>query len=506
MNNQTPSLARRYAAKLGTNLFGMVFNFVNVSLIPRSLGPVAYGNFEFLLNFFQQITGFIDTGTSTAFYNKLSQRNEDLGLIRTEGKFVIIVFFVMLAGLAIVWQFGWQSKIWPKQEWEFILLAALLGYLAWVCEVFRKVVDAFGCTIRGEITMVAARAAGVVATVILFLCSWLSLTNQFLKELIFYGVLIIILAWIVIRHWKKQLNTHSYSSSDRVVIAELWRYCSPLIVYALAGVITGLADRWLLQKYAGSEEQGFYALSFRVAGVSLVFTAAMTQLIMREYSRYHSQGNFEQMRRLFRRYVPMLYTLAAYFAAFISMQAETVVWILGGNNFVEAGPAMMLMALYPVHQTYGQMNAALLMATEKTRLYRNIGVMAMLTGLIATWFLLAPSDKGGLNAGSMGLSVKMVLIQFFAVNVQLWFNLKSLKLRFRYFFLRQIAVVTVLLLMAWLATTVVGMINLSRISGFIVAGIMYSTLVGLFVFKFPLSMGVNRAEFNALVKKRLKIV
>lgn len=506
MSIQSPSLMSRYAAKLGTNLFGMVFNFINVSLVPRALGPAAYGNFEFLLSFFQQITGFIDTGTSSAFYNKLSRRNEDVGLLRVYGRFVTAVFFAIVAGITFIWWCGLESALWPEQKWEFILLAALLGYLAWVSEVLRKVVDAFGCTIRGEVALVAARALGAFVVVSLFLVSWLSLETLFLKELLLYAMVACALGFIASRHWQQNLRTRSYSTSQHAVINEFWIFCSPLLVYASAGVVTGVADRWLLQRFAGSAEQGFYSLSFRVAAVSFVFTSAMTQLIMREYSRAHGQGNFEETRRLFKRYVPMLYTLTAYFAAFISLQADTVVWILGGNQFAAAGPAMMLMALYPVHQTYGQMNGALLFATEQTSLYRNIGVVAMSAGLVATWVMLAPSEEGGLEAGSFGLAVKMVMVQFVAVNVQLWFNLKNLELKFSDFFLHQIWVVVSLLLMAWLATTLTGSLSLSRISDFIVAGLTYTALVCIWVTMIPSSVGANRDELVILIDKLKQLV
>lgn len=501
MENKAPSLARRYLVKLGANAIGLVFNFVNVSIVPRTLGPAAYGNFEFLLSFFQQIMGFVDTGTSTAFYNKLAQRNEDIGLIRAYGKFVAVVFLLLIIGLAVIWMYGGESTIWPKQEWKFILLAALLCYLTWIHDVFRKVVDAFGCTIQGEFILVLSKVVGVLAVVGLFLASWLSLATLFLKELIFYAAVIVLLGSILMQYWRRQLHARSYATSDQLVMAELWVYCSPLLIYAFASVITGLADRWLLQRYSGSAEQGFYALSFRIAGVSFVFTSAMTQLIMREYSIAHGLGKMEQMQRLFKRYVPMLFTLTAYFSAFISMQAETAVWILGGREFAAAGPAMMLMALYPIHQTYGQMNGALLFATGKTKLYRNIGVGAMFVGLILTWGLLAPNDQGGLGAGSMGLAVKMVLLQLVAVNVQLWFNLKSLRLRFRFYLLHQIGVIAGLLLMAWLSIAIVGAFGLSRLNSFIASGLVYTILVGYAIFKIPVVVGINRTEIDVLLKK-----
>ena len=506
LKDQTPSLFLRYTAKLGSNIFGMLFNFINVSLVPRTLGPASYGNYEYFLSFFQQITGFIDTGTSAAFYNKLAQRNADLGLIRTYSKFVALVFVVIVLGLAVAWALGLKDVIWPGQDWQFILLAAGLCYLMWVQEVVRKMIDAYGCTIPGEFASVAARTAGVLAIVVLFLGSWLTLTTLFLKDLVFYLAMTALLGWIVIKHWRLHLRASAHATSGAMVVTELWTYCSPLLIYAFAGVVAGLADRWLLQRYSGSAEQGFYSLALRVAGISFVFTSAMTQLIMREYSIAHGQDDLEQTRRLFKRYVPMLFTLTAYFAAFISMQAETVIWILGGKSFAAAGPAMMLMAMYPVHQTYGQMNGALLFATGKTRLYRNIGVAAMVTGLILTWGLLAPSSEGGLAAGSLGLAIKMVFLQLVAVNIQLWFNLKDIGLKFRFYMLHQVGVVAGLLLLAWLATTAVAAFGMGRLGGFALSGMAYTLFASIAIWQLPVMVGATRADFDSLVKKFLPLV
>ena len=197
----------------------------------------------------------------------------------------------------------------------------------------------------------------------------------------------------------------------------------------------------------------------------------------------------------------MLFTLAAYFAAFASMQAETVIWILGGSNFAAAGPTMMLLAMYPVHQTYGQMNGALMFATGKTRLYRNIGVAAMVTGLILTWGLLAPSAEGGLAAGSMGLAIKMVLLQLVAVNIQLWFNLKDIGLKFRFYVLHQAGVVTGLLLLACLASTGVAVVGLGRLGEFVLAGLVYTILAGLAIWQMPVMVGSTRAEMTSIAAK-----
>jgi O-antigen/teichoic acid export membrane protein len=500
--NKTPSLARRYSAKLGGNIFGMLFNFINVSLIPRTLGPASYGNYEYLLNFFQQIIGFIDTGTSAAFYNKLAQRNADISLIRIYSKFVILVAVVITLGIGLAWALNLNDSIWPHQEWQYILLAAALCYLMWVQEVVRKIIDAYGCTIRGELAFLCARLVGMLAIVILFLGAWLTLTTLFLKEIVFYLAITFILSCIVIKHWHLHLHASAHSTSSRVVVSEFWTYSSPLLIYALAGLVTGLVDRWLLQRYSGAEEQGFYSFAMRIAGISFVFTAAMTQLIMREYSIAHDKDDLAQLKRLFKRYVPILFTLAAYFAAFVSVNADTVIWIFGGSSFAAASSVMMLMAWLPIHQTYGQMNGALMFATNKTQLYRNIGVTTMVAGLIFTFCLLAPKDSGGLAAGSMGLAIKMVLLQAIAVNIQLWFNLKYLGYKFRFFIFHQISVVIIFLLVAMLSNLVVSIFQIGRLGGFFLAGAVYTALIVFIIYFMPVLVSSSAAEI-AVFKKNI---
>lgn len=506
MAHTTPSLARRYFAKLGGNIVGMLFNFINVSLIPRTLGPASYGNYEYLLSFFQQLIGFIDTGTSTAFYNKLSQRNADLGLILTYIKFMALVAVMIALSIGVTWAIGLNGSIWPNQELRYILMAATLSYLMWVQEVIRKMIDAYGCTIKGELASLCARLMGTLAIVILYLTALLTLTTLFLKELFFYLVLIAMLGWIVLKHWRLHLQTSAYAKSSRLVVSEMWTYSSPLIIYALVGLVTGLADRWLLQHYSGSEEQGFYSFALRVAGISFVFTTAMTQLIMREYSIAHDKGDFTQLQRLFKRNALMLFTLAAYLSAFISMQADTVIWMFGGSSFAAASSVMMLMAWSPIHQSYGQMNGALLFATGRTRLYRNIGVASMLIGLIFTFGLLAPKNDGGLAAGSIGLALKIVLIQAITVNIQLWFNLKYIGQKFHFFLFHQIAVVTTFYLIAWVSNFIVSMLHVGRLINFLLSGVIYTGMIGLVIYLMPVLVGSSRDEFTFAIKLKSKIL
>ena len=66
------SLKKRYYIKLIANFIMGVVNIILVAIVPKALGPVAFGQFSYIQQFFAQIIAFLDAGTSTAFFTKLS--------------------------------------------------------------------------------------------------------------------------------------------------------------------------------------------------------------------------------------------------------------------------------------------------------------------------------------------------------------------------------------------------------------------------------------------------
>ena len=162
------------------------------------------------------------------------------------------------------------------------------------------------------------------------------------------------------------------------------------------------------------------------------------------------------------------------------------------------------MALYPVHQTYGQLSSSLLITGEKTKLYRNISVAMWLAGLPLTYFLIAPPDKWGIGAGAIGLSIKMVAIQIVAVNIMLFYNTKMIPISFfKYvklqfvslagFFAIGMAVSYSLKLFPWTQSNI--------ILNFILSGFLYTILVLATSSIFPGIFGLRRGDHKFILAK-----
>lgn len=495
------SLKKRYLYKLSTNLVGLIISMATQVIIPRGLGPKAYGDFNFLSNFFSQIIGFFDMGTSVAFYTKLSKRPQESRLVSFYLYFMGIVFLGTIGFVFLSMSTSAHARLWPSQAVLYIYLAAIWGGLNWATMVLSNMTDAYGLTVSSEIVKVLQKLLGLLLIVVLYFFNKLTLTNYFLYNYFIYIFLGAALIWIVSK--SGILADYNYQlpfTEVKRYFNEFYQYSHPLIVYALVGLIAGILDRWLLQVYAGSIQQGYFGLSYQIGALCFLFTSAMTPLLLREFSIAYSSKDLTQMAVHFRRYIPMLYSIAAYFACFIAVQADRVVYMFGGNSYKEAGAAVAIMAFYPIHQTYGQLSGSVFYASGQTVLYRNIGIIFMIIGLPVTYFLIAPAEKLGLNSGATGLSIKMVLLQFIAVNVQLYFNARLLKLSFYRYLGHQVLSVGCLLAIAAIASIIVSQMSIlsgKMIMNFIAAGMVYTFMVALMIYFVPATFGLRRDDIRS---------
>jgi O-antigen/teichoic acid export membrane protein len=497
-----PYLTSRYSYKLGSNLVGMLIALGTQAIVPRALGPARYGNFSFLTAFFSQVVDFFDSGTSVGFYSKLSQRRRDPGLVRFYWGFALAVsaLLVMAAGMVFVVRLG--RWVWPGQETRFIWMAVLWGLLNWYVQIENKMLDAYGLTVDSEILRMLQKAVGFGLVLVMFATHQFSLFDFFLYQ---YAVLLFL--WF---GWRRVLARHGFAlrpaerlarDAVRGYARELYDYSAPLVWYALVVMVGGALDRWILQRFGGSVEQGFYGLAFQIGTLCFLFTSAMTPLFMREIAAAFGASDYARMRMLFRRTIPMLYAVGAYFAMFVLVQAHKVVLIFGGSRYERASLTIAIMAVYPVHRTYGQLSGSVLLATGQTRLQRNIGIIATLAGLPLTLVTLAPPSMGGLGLGAEGLALKMVVMQLAIVNVVLWFNSRQLGLSFWWYVWHQFYCVAALGSVAWACVTVTDSVITSTVPAFLASGVFYTAACTALLMLVPAVFGMDRQGVAQLLRR-----
>lgn len=503
-NNPNDSLRKRYSYKLLTNLIGLPVYLVTQAIIPRALGPQIYGDFNFLTNFFAQVMGFLDMGTSVGFYTKLSQRPHETALISFYFYFLLVSLIILFGAVAVTVKTSVFHLIWPGQTIWFIYLAAIWAIMTWILQLLQKITDSYGLTVNSEIARMFQRIIGMVLIAILFWFNLLQLNSLFYVNYLIMGLLTFCLVAIIRKtNYDKNLFILSIKQI-KSYIKEFYHYSHPLFIYSLLSLIAGLFDRWLLQVFGGSIEQGFFGLAYQIGAGCFIFASAMTPLIMREFAIAFGETDLNRMAFLFRRYIPLFYSITAYLACFIAVQANNVVYIMGGKGFGGAVVSLTLMALYPIHQTYGQLSGSVFYATGQTALYRNIGIIFIVIGIPLTYFLIAPHSALGLDAGATGLAFKMLLVQILAVNVMLYYNSKLLNLNFWKYVGHQVVSLAGLLAIAFAAKFIVDMAILSHkyiILHFLSAMLLYTLIVLMAIVVKPVIFGVDREDLTMAFAK-----
>ena len=498
MNFMGDSLKKRYSIKLFANIMSAMIGAILIAIIPKALGPVQYGQFVYLQDFFMKIIGFLDMGSSTAFFTKLSARHTRKELITFYALYSSAVLITTLLFVLAVSKLGFNGNLLPEVPNDYIYLGLFFGFFTWLTQIFIMISDAYALTVSVELIKIGHKIVSLLLLLYFVYFTAFELTSYFYYHYIALSSFLLVIGWLFVKKGIFDRSILTLKLNFLPIAKEFIHYCHPLVAYSIVGILVGLFDLWLLQTMAGSEQMGFYGLSYSLAAMCFLFTGAMTPIITREFSKSYAQHNLEQMRRLFYRYIPMLYSLAAYFAIFISFQSENVLTIFTDEKFKEAYWVLVIMALYPIHQTYGQLSGSIFYATGQTYLYRNIGIISSLIGLLLSIGLIYLLDLGG-----VGLAYKMIITQFIGVNIQLYFNSKFLGFDMKHFILHQFFSLLFFALLAFVTSNII--ITENPLSTFFVSGFIYTIFVMIFIYIFPQILATTKDEIHYNFKKLLKI-
>ncbi|MBI5077301.1 hypothetical protein HZB94_02885 [Candidatus Falkowbacteria bacterium] len=498
---RSDSIKKRYFYKLFVRIVSLFLYAAKVSLVPRALGPTHYGDFTFLSGIFTSITNFFELGTSNAFLNYSAKNRKSGAAVIFYTLYSLAIPIILIIFIVAVNIFGYEQTFFPDQRMQYVYLAALFGWLLWLSNIVFGYSDAKGLTVVSEIVRLKVRVFFTLVLVALFIFQYLDLTTFLIfciLETIGFVVYTIIYCAKDADH--SEYSWTEFKKSATALTRYFYQYSSPLFLYSVVVLLAGLWGRWFLQVVGGSTEQGFFGLSDKISSISLIFTVSMVPIFMSEFSKAHGNSDFETMRKLFRDNAKLFYFLASVLAIFFVFHTPEITRLFAGDEFSGAILPIAIMAFYPMYQTYAQMNGAVYYSTERTKLYRNIGIGFILVGIIANYFFVAPRNffLPGLGLGAVGAAMAGVLVVIFSTNIQLLFNCRYLKLKYREFVWHQ--VISVLILLASMSVgktiikTVFSLFGLDLGVWIIFpSGILYCAFVVVLVFFVPrLTVGFDR--------------
>jgi len=503
INNQ--SIKTRFLTTLFVNILKVGLSFLSGIIIARGLGPAGYGNFNFLLVSFASIITLLDMGTSSAFYTFLSQKRRSSKFYLYYLAWLGLQFLIALFLIAVFFPDSWRNKIWLGHEKKLIILAFFASFM--MTKVWQTVTQA-GESIRATVIVQLHN----IALAGFYLCTILAMV--FLRCLTIANLFIIIaveyllFTFILAKRLKDNLINLEETEQAELsnIIKEFKIYCTPLVIYSIVSFAYSFADTWLLQKFGGAVQQGFYSVGLRFSAICLIATTSMLKVFWKEIAEAHAQDNKERLYYLYTKISRILCFVTAIGACFLIPFSKEILVFLLGPEYEPGWLCLAIMFLYPIHQSLGQINGTYFHATLQTKLLSKLGIIMMMASIPLTYFVLASPSAiiPGLGLGSVGLASKMVILNITSVNIFGYFICKSSRWKFN--FLYQFKSVILLLIVSFMGKGFLKwffhILNISLHPLFLMTLCIpiYILMVGIIICFFPRISGIERRELIGLVQ------
>lgn len=500
------SVKRRFAVSFASNALRAALSFLAGLVVARGLGPEDYGRLMFLLGSFVSIKSLLDLGASNAFYTFISQSRRPPAYYAWYLLWLAAQFALTAGAVALLLPDSVVRAMWVGEGRGLILLAFAASFFQqqlWL--TVNQIAEAARKTVRVQALNLAVAAAYLAGVWLLTHYSSLSV-KAVLALLALQYLAASLLAW-------RLLGPSEPAPEEAVTFGGMLRkyrdYCAPLAALSAATFLYDFADKWMLQRFGGAAQQGFYQVAYQFAAVSVLATASILNIFWKEIAEAQKQGNLQRVGALFRKVSRALYMFGAVVSGFLIPWSREIVSAFLGPQYAPSAAVLGLMFVFPLHQSLGQIGSTMLLAAERTRLYLFVSVAIMVANFPVTYFLLAQPGAAvpGLGLGAMGMACKMVFLNMIAVNGIFLLLARAYGWKFEWAW--QAAGLGLALAAGALAKLAAGLVfaapeaapRLALLPPFLLSGALYLGAMFLLLRAFPGLAGLAREEFDWYLAK-----
>jgi O-antigen/teichoic acid export membrane protein len=251
-------------------------------------------------------------------------------------------------------------------------------------------------------------------------------------------------------------------------------------------------------------EQAYYGVAQQFSAIALLATSSILSIFWKEIAEAHHNRDTHRVERLYGKVSRLLFFVGATMAGGLLPWAGDILHFTVGSAYAGGTATLMLMFLYPVHQSMGQIGSTMLYATGHVRMQVMLGMAFMITSLITAYFMMAPSNAPipGLGMASQGLAWKMVALQFLHVNVVAWSISRLFRWKFDWQY--QLGGLAACICLGW--GTYFGTVYLltglaSVVIQMALAGTLYLGMIATLILALPQLVGASRMEVTAYTRR-----
>lgn len=378
----------------------------------RWLGPVSFGDMAFLLGTFLGVRQFLDMGTSSAFFTFLSQRRRSWPFIRDFIVWLALQFLIPVIIIVLLFPDRWISNFWHDSQRSLVAFAFIAVFAqSTLWPIAQSLAESARKTVFVQKIGVITAALHLFAVTMFFVTGVLNLYAIFIAIFVEY----IVVFYLVVRNYHLE-GSSDVQAAPEPAIADYVKYCLPLVPLFIFGAVQEVVDRWLLQSYGGSISQGYFAFSYQIAGMAVLFISAIVRIFWKEIAEIFHSGDQTQLTDLFNKVMRITRVIAGVLAGFIAIYAHEIIRITGGPAYKGAYLTMGILSVYVAYMAVGQIYSTLLMATGKVKVVSYMGSSLSLLSAVLAYVMLATEfgrSVGFANAAE-NIAIKMLAVEFIA--------------------------------------------------------------------------------------------
>lgn len=390
-------------------------------LVPRDIGPTAYGDFSYIISTYAFLFQFLMFSSSTAYIYFLSNNKHKIEDINT---FYMLFLTIISVIIIFVWAISANIEYGVKYLWNELENQQLL-FLGLVFSIFTTLQlrliefsDSTSQTVQAEKLKLISRFIMVLSVMIFIFYDKLNLYLFFIISILNLSLFL----FLFIKYINFKLIPINLQKI-KFVFEDFYLYLKPLIMFTLIAAIYSYIGKYVLQSSSGSLEQGYYNFAFQLAMIPVSFISSIMAIYMSEMTKKFKANDINGVKKIFIDNIFRIYAVHAFISFFMMINAKELILLTVGESYLGAIGAVQGLAVFSLLNTFGMLSANLFFSSGRNKQYSIINSSVMFIGIIYMIYLLVYS-----NLDATHLAIIMAAFYMSRVIIQLYVNLTYLSI------------------------------------------------------------------------------
>ena len=383
------SIGWRFIYTFLTNLAKNFLGLFTAIYLARDFGPEYFGEYGYLLASLTALSYLIDLGGANALNSAISKKSRGIKFYYFYFFWLLLIIIIALCSINFIISDNIAFEFFNQKN-KFLISAATISIFLQVIVVntLSNILESVRKSIISQNILLAGSVMFIICIVIIDYFNGLTLEIIFcimLIQQLAIGLIFFRFCYSYVFKFSLQID-----ESWKGISLYFWTYTLPLFPSMIVVFLYTYLDRYMLQKFSGSIQQGFFQIANQISLIPMVLVASSLKIFTKEIAESFEKSNFIRMRKIYDNAFFSVLILISTIAGLLSPWSKEILTLILGSEYNDAWVVFMILLLSPIYQALGQLTGSFLLAIGDTRLQSKITIVTIFLSFPLLFMLLAP--------------------------------------------------------------------------------------------------------------------